>query len=115
MPRVPLHLHHGPLAGQPAAGRRSPLPHAELPLGQLLCAGGEAAGAELDLHELRDGDQRESEVGQDQEGEGAWGDRHLDTFHGNSTHLDSDLYRELPRVLNSYNYNAKATLMCNCA
>ena len=35
MPRVPLHLHHGPLAGQPGAGRRSPLPHAELPLGQV--------------------------------------------------------------------------------
>ena len=32
-----------------------------------------------------------------------WGDRHLDTFHGNNTHLDSDLYRQLPRVLNSYN------------
>ena len=26
---------------------------------------------------------------------GTWGDRYLDTFHGNSTHLDSDLYQEL--------------------
>ena len=38
----------------------------------------------------------------------------LDTFHGNNTHLDSDLYRCLECLL-AITTNAKTTLMCNCA